>query len=118
MAPRTILYTGKGGVGKTSVAAAAARRRAGARLETVVLSTDPAHSLGDAFEGPLGPAAERVGDHLWAQQVSAPDELEWNWGGGQGWLGDKLVGRGVGRVSAEERTVPPGMDELFSLLQI
>ena len=49
MAPRTILYTGKGGVGKTSVAAATARRCAAAGLETVVLSTDPAHSLGDAL---------------------------------------------------------------------
>src|SRR3954465_5419931 len=118
MAPRTILYTGKGGVGKTSVAAATARRRAAAGLETVILSTDPAHSLGDAFEAPLGPAAERVGDHLWAQQVSAQDELERNWGGVRGWLGEMLVERGVDRISAEELTVPPGMDELFSLLQI
>src|SRR6478735_6885900 len=89
MAPRTILYTGKGGVGKTSVAAATARRCAAAGLATVVMSTDPAHSLGDALEASLGASAEQVGDRLWAQQVSA-----------------------------EELTVPPGMDELFSLLQI
>ena len=118
MAPRTILYTGKGGVGKTSVAAATARRCAAAGLETVVLSTDPAHSLGDALETPLGPAAERVGDRLWAQQVSAQDELERNWSAVQEWLGEMLVERGVDRISAEELTVPPGMDELFSLLQI
>src|SRR4051794_15136017 len=118
MAPRTILYTGKGGVGKTSVAAATARRCAAAGLETVVLSTDPAHSLGDAFEAPLGPAAQRLGDHLWAQQVSAQDELERNWSAVQEWLGEMLVERGVDRISAEELTVPPGMDELFSLLEI
>src|SRR4051812_39885687 len=118
MAPRTILYTGKGGVGKTSVAAATARRCAAAGLETVIVSTDPAHSLGDAFEAPLGPGAERVGDHLWAQQVSAQDELERNWSAVQAWLGEMLVERGVDRISAEELTVPPGMDELFSLLQI
>ena len=59
MAPRTILYTGKGGVGKTSVAAATARRCAAAGLATVVMSTDPAHSLGDALEADLGAAAER-----------------------------------------------------------
>jgi arsenite/tail-anchored protein-transporting ATPase len=118
MAPRTILYTGKGGVGKTSVAAATARRCAAAGLETVVLSTDPAHSLGDALEAQLGPSAERVGERLWAQQVSAQDELERNWGAVQSWLGEMLVDRGVDRISAEELTVPPGMDELFSLLQI
>jgi arsenite-transporting ATPase len=118
MAPRTILYTGKGGVGKTSVAAATARRCAAAGLETVVLSTDPAHSLGDALEAQLGPSAERVGDGLWAQQVSAQDELERNWSAVQAWLGEMLVDRGVDRISAEELTVPPGMDELFSLLQI
>ena len=118
MAPRTIFYTGKGGVGKTSVAAATARRCAAAGLETVVLSTDPAHSLGDALEAPLGAAESQVGERLWAQQVSAQVELERNWGAVQEWLGEMLVARGVDRISAEELTVPPGMDELFSLLQI
>jgi len=118
MAPRTILYTGKGGVGKTSVAAATARRCAARGLETVVLSTDPAHSLADALETPLGASAAQVGERLWAQQVSAQDELERNWGAVQEWLGEMLVERGVDRISAEELTVPPGMDELFSLLQI
>src|ERR1700750_2279307 len=118
MAPRTILYTGKGGVGKTSVAAATARRCAAAGLDTVVLSTDPAHSLGDALEAPLGAEPAQVGERLWAQQVSAQDELERNWGAVQEWLGELLVERGVDRISAEELTVPPGMDELFSLLQI
>jgi arsenite-transporting ATPase len=118
MAPRTILYTGKGGVGKTSVAAATARRCAAAGLTTVVMSTDPAHSLGDALEASLGASAEQVGDRLWAQQVSAQDELEHNWSAVQEWLGEMLVERGVDRISAEELTVPPGMDELFSLLAL
>jgi arsenite-transporting ATPase len=118
MAPRTILYTGKGGVGKTSVAAATARRCAAAGLDTVVLSTDPAHSLGDALEAPLGAEPAQVADRLWAQQVSAQEELERNWSAVQEWLGELLVERGVDRISAEELTVPPGMDELFSLLQI
>src|SRR3954453_5641012 len=99
MAPRTILYTGKGGVGKTSVAAATARRCAAAGLETVVLSTDPAHSRGDALEAGLGPSAERVGDRLWAQQVSAQDELERNWSAVQEWLGGGGAGGGGGRRS-------------------
>ncbi|MEA2249713.1 MAG: arsenite/tail-anchored protein-transporting ATPase [Solirubrobacteraceae bacterium] len=118
MAPRTILYTGKGGVGKTSVAAATARRCAAAGLETIVMSTDPAHSLGDSLQATLGGEPTQVGDRLWAQQVSAQEELERNWSAVQEWLGDMLVERGVDRISAEELTVPPGMDELFSLLQI
>jgi len=118
MASRTILYTGKGGVGKTSVAAATARRCAAAGLRTVVLSTDPAHSLADALGEEVGTAAGPIGDRLWAQQVSAQDELERNWAAVQDWMGDMLVERGVDRISAEELTVPPGADELFSLLAL
>ena len=76
MAPRTILYTGKGGVGKTSVAAATARRCAAAGLRTVVLSTDPAHSLADVLETPVGSEPSELAPNLWAQQVSAQEELE------------------------------------------
>jgi arsenite/tail-anchored protein-transporting ATPase len=116
--PRTILYTGKGGVGKTSVAAATARRCAAAGLRTVVLSTDPAHSLSDVLGVRLGGEPIAIGDRLWGQEVSAQDEMERNWAGVQDWLGDLLIARGVDRISAEELTVPPGMDELFSLLAI
>src|SRR5215211_5247386 len=117
MAPRTILYTGKGGVGKTS-AAATARRCAAAGLRTVVLSTDPAHSLADVLEQPVGNEPTELGRNLWAQQVSAQDELERHWSAVQGWLGQVLVERGVERIAAEELTVPPGGDELFSLLRL
>jgi arsenite/tail-anchored protein-transporting ATPase len=116
--PRTILYTGKGGVGKTSVAAATARTAARAGIETVVLSTDPAHSLADCLEVSVGSEPTQVGERLWAQQVAAQVEMERNWAGVQDWLGELLLERGVDRISAEELTVPPGMDELFSLLQI
>jgi arsenite-transporting ATPase len=118
MAPRTILYTGKGGVGKTSVAAATARRCAAAGLRTVVLSTDPAHSLADVLETPIGSEPTELGPDLWAQQVSAQEELERHWSAVQGWLGQVLIERGVDRIAAEELTVPPGGDELFSLLRI
>ncbi|HEV3001271.1 MAG TPA: ArsA family ATPase [Solirubrobacteraceae bacterium] len=118
MASRTILYTGKGGVGKTSVAAATARRCAEAGARTIVLSTDPAHSLADALEEEVGTQATRLGDRLWAQQVSAQEQLERNWAAVQEWMGDMLVERGVDRISAEELTVPPGADELFSLLAL
>ena len=118
MAPRTILYTGKGGVGKTSVAAATARRCAAAGQRTILLSTDPAGSLGDVLEQPVGAEPGQVAKQLWAQQVSAQDELERHWTAVQAWLGSMLIERGVERIAAEELTVPPGGDELFSLLRI
>jgi arsenite-transporting ATPase len=118
MTPRTILYTGKGGVGKTSVAAATARRCAAQGLRTVVLSTDPAHSLADALELPLGGEPTPAGENLWGQQVAAQDELEQHWSAVQDWMGGLLVQQGVDRISADELTVPPGLDELFSLLAV
>src|SRR3954452_1576499 len=118
MAPRTILYTGKGGVGKTSVAAATARRIAASGARVIVLSTDPAHSLADVLDTPVGVEPTAVGDGLWAQQVQAQQELERHWSQVQGWLGALLAERGVDRIAAEELSVPPGGDELFSLLQI
>jgi arsenite-transporting ATPase len=118
MAPRTILYTGKGGVGKTSVAAATARRCAAAGLRTVIMSTDPAHSLSDSLEVELGGKPTPCGDNLFGQEVQAQEEMERHWDGVQEWLGELMADRGVDGISAEELTVPPGMDELFSLLQI
>ncbi|MBX5469520.1 MAG: ArsA family ATPase [Thermoleophilaceae bacterium] len=118
MAPRTILYTGKGGVGKTSVAAATARRCAAAGLRTIVLSTDPAHSLSDSLEAELGGAPTPVAPNLFAQEVQAQEQMERHWEAVQDWLGELLAERGLDRIAAEELTVPPGMDELFSLLEI
>jgi arsenite-transporting ATPase len=118
VAPRTILYTGKGGVGKTSVAAATARRCARDGLRTLVLSTDPAHSMSEALEAELGAEPSQVSDRLWGQEVQAQEEMERNWSAMQEWLGEMLVDQGVDRISAEELTVPPGADELFSLLAL
>jgi arsenite-transporting ATPase len=118
MVPRTILYTGKGGVGKTSVAAATARRCAAAGMRTIVLSTDPAHSLSDSLETELGSEPTPCGKNLFGQEVQAQQEMERHWEAVQDWMGELLAARGVDRISAEELTVPPGMDELFSLLQI
>ena len=114
--PRTILYTGKGGVGKTSVAAGTARRCAASGLRTLVISTDPAHSLSESLGARLNGAPTPAGDLLWGQEVSAQQEMERHWSGVQDWLGELLIQRGVDRISAEELTVPPGMDELFALL--
>ena len=118
MRPRTILYTGKGGVGKTSVAACTARSCAAAGLRTLVISTDPAHSLAESLEVELSAEPQPAGDRLWGQEVKAQEEMERHWSGVQDWLGELFVERGVDRISAEELTVPPGMDELFSLLRL
>jgi arsenite/tail-anchored protein-transporting ATPase len=116
--PRTILYTGKGGVGKTSVAACTARGCAAAGLRTLVISTDPAHSLSESLGAELGADPVQAGDELWGQEVKAQEEMERHWSGVQEWLGDLLIERGVDRISAEELTVPPGGDELFALLRL
>jgi len=116
--PRTILYTGKGGVGKTSVAACTALGCAAAGLRTLVISTDPAHSLSESLGTELGAEPVKAGTRLWGQEVKAQDEMERHWAGVQDWLGDLLMERGVDRISAEELTVPPGMDELFALLRL
>jgi arsenite/tail-anchored protein-transporting ATPase len=113
MRPRTILYTGKGGVGKTSVAACTARGCAAAGLRTLIISTDPAHSLSESLGTELGGEPAQVSDGLWGQEVKAQEEMERHWSGVQDWLGELLQERGVDRISAQELTVPPGMDELF-----
>ncbi len=118
MPPRTILYTGKGGVGKTSVAAATARRSAAAGLRTVIVSTDPAHSLSDSLDVELASSPTPCGDNLWGQEVQAQEEMERHWEAVQDWMGELLAEQGIDRITADELTVPPGMDELFSLLQI
>jgi len=118
MTPRTILYTGKGGVGKTSVAACTARACAASGLRTLVISTDPAHSLSESLGAALGPEPCPAGDQLWGQEVNAQEEMERHWSGVQEWLGEVFVERGIDRISAQELTVPPGMDELFSLLRL
>ncbi len=118
MRPRTILYTGKGGVGKTSVAACTARRCAGLGQRTLVISTDPAHSLSESLGVELSAEPRQAESRLWGQEVNAQEEMERHWSGVQEWLSELFMERGVDRISAEELTVPPGMDELFSLLRL
>lgn len=118
MIPRTILYTGKGGVGKTSVAAATSLACANSGLRTIVMSTDPAHSLADSFGVELGSVPREVTANLFAQEVQANEEMERHWSAVQSWMTELLSDRGLERITAEELTVPPGFDELFALLQI
>lgn len=118
MPARIVLYTGKGGVGKTSVAAASARRIAADGLRVLVVSTDAAHSLGDVLGHPVGAEPTAVGDRIDALQIDARAELDRHWGTVRSWASRSLIARGVDRVSAEELTVPPGLEELLSLLRL
>ncbi len=115
---RVLLFTGKGGVGKTSVAAATAVRAAAAGLRTLVVSTDPAHSLADAFAVEIGSDPIRVADGLDAEQVDARRRLEDHWGEIQAYLVSLLSWGGVGEVEAEELAIVPGLEEIFSLVDI
>ena len=82
------------------------------------MSTDPAHSLSDSLQMELGGEPTPAGENLWGLQIDAQMELGRHWGAVRSWAGDVLVDRGVDRISAEELTVPPGLDELFSLLRL
>ncbi|MFQ5916793.1 MAG: ArsA family ATPase [Candidatus Binatia bacterium] len=118
MKPRIILYTGKGGVGKTTVAAATAFWCARLGHRTLVMSTDPAHSLADAIEKPLGPEPIRIKENLWAQEINVLEEIKASWGEVEGYLTALFSSRGLDDVVAEEMAVLPGMEELCSLLQV
>ncbi|HUF32720.1 MAG TPA: TRC40/GET3/ArsA family transport-energizing ATPase [Acidimicrobiales bacterium] len=115
---RVLLFTGKGGVGKTTTAAATALRCAEAGQRTMVLSTDPAHSLSDALDVPLGPLASPVCDDLWGQQLDAQDRMEEAWAEIRTYLVEVLSWAGVDGIEAEELSVLPGLDEVFALADI
>lgn len=115
---RLILMTGKGGVGKTSVAAATGLRCAELGYKTLVLSTDPAHSLADSFDMELGHDARLVKPNLWGAELDALRELEGNWGAVKRYISEVLKAQGLEGVQAEELAILPGMDEIFGLVRM
>lgn len=115
---RIVLFTGKGGVGKTTVASATALRVAASGAKTLIMSTDPAHSLSDAFGVELSGEATEVADNLWAEQIDPQQRLEENWREIQRHAVTVLNWAGLAEVEAEELSVIPGLDELFSLADV
>ena len=116
---RVILYTGKGGVGKTTVAAATAVRCASLGYRTLVISTDAAHSLGDSLDVEIGDQPTEIAPNLWAQEINALRELEEHWERIHEYLTALFASQeGVDDIVAEELASPPGMEEVASLMQI
>lgn len=115
---RIILYLGKGGVGKTTVAAATALRSAQLGYKTLVASTDIAHSLADSLDVPLGDKPVEVAENLWAQEISAVADIHNYWDTLQSFASNIISSGGMERVVADELSAIPGMDEIVSLLHI
>ena len=115
---RVLLFTGKGSVGKTTVAAATAVRAAGSGNRTLIMSTDPAHSLGDSFDQEIGEHATPIAENLWAEQIDAQSRLESNWREIQDYFVQLMNWAGVETIQAEELSVIPGLDEIFALIDV
>ena len=115
---RILLFTGKGGVGKTTTAAATAAHAARRGVRTLVLSTDPAHSLADAVGAPIGSEPTPLDDHLHGQQLDATERMEESWSEIRSWLVEVFDWAGADAVEAEELSVVPGLDEVFALADL
>jgi arsenite-transporting ATPase len=116
---RIVLYLGKGGVGKTTIAAATALRSAELGFKTLVASTDIAHSLADSFDVALGAMPVQVSENLWAQEISVVADIYNYWDTIQNFVSGLMRGAdGVSRIVADELSSIPGMDEIVSLLHI
>lgn len=115
---RIILYLGKGGVGKTTVAAASALRSAELGYRTLVVSTDIAHSLADSLDVTLTGEPTEVAPNLYAQEINVLDEIRQHWGEMQDYVGSMLRRQGMSKPIAEEMAIIPGMEEVVSLLHI
>ncbi len=115
---RILIYTGKGGVGKTSIAAATAVKLASEGKKVIVMSTDLAHSLGDSLETTLYAEPKKIVENLWAMEIDPAVESKKAWGNLRDYLREIISQRANGGIAADEILMFPGLDELFSLIRI
>lgn len=115
---RVIIYTGKGGVGKTSMAAATACKIAKNGKKVLVMSTDQAHSLGDAFDMKIDKEPMKIAENLYAMEIDTVYESEKSWGNLKDYFKQLLTMKGGSGIEVEELLVFPGLEELFSMFKI
>lgn len=115
---RVIIYTGKGGVGKTSMAAATACKIARNGKRVLVMSTDQAHSLGDSFDRKIDKEPTRITENLYAMEIDTVYESEKSWGNLKDYFKRLLTMKGGSGIEVEELLVFPGLEELFSMFKI
>jgi arsenite-transporting ATPase len=115
---RTILFTGKGGVGKTTISAATGILASQYGHRTIIISADAAHSLSDVLEIELSDFPRKITKNLYAQEIDVQREIEKNWGTIQEYLTKFFNSQGINNIEADEMSIFPGMEELFSLMQI
>ena len=115
---RILIYTGKGGVGKTSIAAATAVRIARSGKKVVIMSTDQAHSLGDSFERTLGPEPAEIFPGLDAVEIDPAEEARQAWGTLREYLRQIIDEKANGGIEADEVLLFPGLEELCALIRI
>lgn len=115
---RVIIYTGKGGVGKTSMAAATACKIAGSGKRVLVMSTDQAHSLGDSFDMTIGKEPTQLAENLYGMEIDTVYESEKSWGNIKDYFKRLLTRQDGGGIETEELLVFPGLEELFSMFKI
>ncbi|MGN0351444.1 MAG: ArsA family ATPase [Roseburia sp.] len=115
---RVIIYTGKGGVGKTSMAAATACKIAKNGKKVLVMSTDQAHSLGDSFDSKIDNEPTRLTENLYAMEIDTVYESEKSWGNLKDYFKQLLTMKGESGIEVEELLVFPGLEELFSMFKI
>ena len=118
MEPRVLLFTGKGGVGKTTIAAATAIKAANLGYETLIMSTDPAHSLSDSFQKKIGPEPTQLNKNLYAMEVNVEHELKKHWEVIKNYLVLFFKSQGIDDIISEELAIFPGFDEFASLLNL
>ncbi len=115
---RVILYTGKGGVGKTSIASATACKIAEEGKKVLIMSTDQAHSLGDSFDVKLSNEPIKVSENLYAMEIDSIIENERVWGNIKGYIEKLMMLKSDKTIETEELLVFPGFEELLSLIKI
>lgn len=115
---RLIIYTGKGGVGKTSASAATAYRLSEFGYHTLIISTDSAHSLGDSLNMDLGPTIKHINNNLDALEIDIIHEMKTKWLNIQNYISAFMLSQGVGEITAEEMAILPGMEMISALFYI